>query len=375
MTDGPSGAAAGLLPATFINAGSVVMTGTSAAFGSVFDNNGTVDIQAGILALNNGGTSTGGTFLVGSGTQLQFQLGSYTIDPTSSVTGTGQVWFLSGITDIDGTFSLTTPGTALVNGGTARFNGTTTVETLLLSFGTLSGTGLVSVTGALDWSGGTMDGAGTTKIEVGAVLSLSGGAKAFVGGRILDNAGDAAWTGGNIEAGAGAKIINQSGATFLVAGAVVYNHSQGGAVPEFDNLGLLDVSPVGSVTFQAVFNNSGSVNLTASTLALTRGGTGTGSVTVAAGTTLQFGGGTHIMGSLTGDGTVDVQSGIAKVTGAYTHAVTGVLQGAGILDLAGGLASAGTVSMTGTLKVGGALAPTGSFSVGTVVFQGVGAVP
>ena len=53
-------------------------------------------------------------------------------------------------------------GGTLRIGGTATFNGPTSLSTVNLS-GTLQGTGLVTIGTALNWTGGTMQGAGTTK--------------------------------------------------------------------------------------------------------------------------------------------------------------------------------------------------------------------
>ena len=371
LAPGGSASAPQQVAASFVNLGT--LTGTVAAFAAInvaFINTGTVDLQAGTLDFLGGGTSSG-TFTTAGGTSLRFGAGTFAFDATSSISGTGQIFFVGGTTVINGGFTNLAPGVTVLSAGTVEFNGTTSVNSLFVSGGIFGGTGLVSIDGAIDWSAGTMTGTGTTKVLSSGTLTLSGSAKTLIGGRILDNAGTGIWTGGDIDAGDGSAVINQSGGTFTITASVALNHSQGGAVPTFTSSGIVDVQPSsGVVVFQSTFNNNSSITVTKGTLSLTGGGAGAGSFTVPTGATLLFGGGAHTLATLTNDGTVDVQAGTAKVTGTYTQ-TSGVLQGAGVFDLPNGLATSAIVNMTGTLVVGSGLSVS-NYSVGTTEFAGTG---
>ena len=54
-----------------------------------FNNTGTVNVNSGTLGLQDGGSSTGGSFSVAAGSTLDFSGGAYTLDGSSSVTGAG----------------------------------------------------------------------------------------------------------------------------------------------------------------------------------------------------------------------------------------------------------------------------------------------
>ena len=121
----------------------------------------------------------------------------------------------------------------------------------LLAGGTVSGTGNLTVTGALNWSGGLMSGAGKT-IAAGT-LSLDGNTGAFNldGGRTLENRGTAVWKQGHIELNAGTaagsgKLVNAAGGSFDIQLTVGYGlfatnrgGSDNGSDALFQNLGTL----------------------------------------------------------------------------------------------------------------------------------------
>src|SRR2546429_5542426 len=55
-------------------------------------------------------------------------------------------------------------GSTVINGGTANFNASASTLNGMLSAGTLSGTGALTVNGTLSWTAGTMSGSGATVI-------------------------------------------------------------------------------------------------------------------------------------------------------------------------------------------------------------------
>ena len=69
----------------------------------------------------------------------------------------------------------TLSGLLSMTGGTATFNGTTSVGALNLTNGMLDGTGHLTVSAAMTWSGGTMSGSGSTTVQGAFVLGSADG--------------------------------------------------------------------------------------------------------------------------------------------------------------------------------------------------------
>ncbi len=217
----------------FENAGTFVKQGTGTTQFRVnktsvaFNNSGTVDVQAGTLSLVSGGTHSG-DFTAPTGATLEIG-GNHTFAVGADISGNGSFVSSSGTSSYPG--SLTTAGdltvsggaltiagvlnagTALITGGggltvtgdvivtTLDVSGTVVLNSMIsatngtFSGGTLSGTGDVTYSGTLDWTGGTMSGTGRTIIPAGATLNLT---KTPRLNRVLENNGTATWTGGGL---------------------------------------------------------------------------------------------------------------------------------------------------------------------------------
>jgi hypothetical protein len=337
-----------------------------------FNNAGLVEVLSGTLALSGGGTSTG-TFTVAAGATLNFGGGTHVLGETASLTGAGTARFGGGTTTLDGTYDVT--GGTLVNGGIAHFTGTVGAvgpltiaggtadfssgaliapTALTLSFGTLAGTDTVTVGGPATWTGGTMSGAGVTNV---GDLTLGTGCCMDLLGRTLNTAGTTtAPSGGFVRTGSGAHITNTG---LWTVGDMAITNAFGGAASTFDNAGTLrKATGLATATFsQGLFNNTGAVDVLSGTLALGAGGTSTGTFTVGAGATLNFSGGTHVLGeaaSLTGAGTARFGGGTTTLEGSYD------VTGGTVVD--GGTANfTGTVGAVGPLTIAGG---TANFSSG-----------
>src|SRR5437660_4376904 len=72
---------------------------------------------------------------------------------------------------------------------TVTLDSSATVSNLDLSNGALSGSGTVTVSGTLNWTGGAMAGGGTTVMASGATLAVSGPNIKTFGPRPLNNSG------------------------------------------------------------------------------------------------------------------------------------------------------------------------------------------
>ena len=289
---------------TFTKQGAGTASFTINANGNVpFNNSGTVDVQGGTIALNAGGSNSGtlsagaagtltltasythgvGSSLSGSGT-VTINGGTHTF-PAGTFTPTGTVNFASGTITVNNTFAPTSLGTI---GATVTFNnavnytGAVNIATtasfaaaqsfsgLTLS-GTLSGSGDVTVTGTLNWTGGTMSGSGRTIIANTGTLSLNTSTHQL--NRVLQNDGTATWTGGPLQMNGG--TFNNNG-SFTANSAGTLDSSGSGGTNVFNNAGTFTKLGAGEARFRVnttgvAFNNSGNVSVTAGTVQLTSG--------------------------------------------------------------------------------------------------------
>jgi hypothetical protein len=323
----------------FTNAGTLTKSAgvdtTRFQYGT-FSNSGAVLVQAGTLSLDEG-TSTG-SFTVSAGTTLEFVPGyaGAILAAGSVVSGAGQVRFSSsgGATVVNGSFTATGAVTLLA---TANFNTDTTLSSLTINSGTLGGSGTVTVAGPLTWTEGMMTGTGVTNATGG--LTFSGSGTKFLD-RTLNNASGAVWTGtGLIELNPGAVFNNLAGATFddqgdgnVSGNSAIFNNANGSTFTKSGG--------TGTTRFQGVtFSSSGAVLLQAGTLSLDGGATNSGSLSVAATTTLSISGTFPNFSSQTLTGGTYLISGIFKFTSAdiRTNQAAIVLDGssAQITDLSG----------------------------------------
>ena len=127
--------------------------------------------------------------------------------------------------------------TAVINRGTVTVTGDTTIGTLDLSGGTLTGSGSLTVSNVMNWTAGGMSGSGRTVIAPGAKLNMANGSGVdlTLSQWTLENGGTASWTGdGQLGCGNGAVLTNRAGALWEVRNDQAFSHSGGGrpAVPQ-----------------------------------------------------------------------------------------------------------------------------------------------
>ncbi len=370
---------------TFQNNGTVNSTaaGITTLVSSVFNNDGTVNVDGGTLRLTGGGTDIG-AYAIDAARTLDFGGGTRALDAGSSVTGAGTLLVSGGTTNVNAVFGATTTtisggtanfnanvtgaGTLLVSGGIANVNAgygatTTTISagtanfnggaahstaTLDLTGGTLGGTGNLTVTTGGTWSGGSVSGGGASlTIANGAAFNLTGGAGKVVNSATLNNSG----------------MLNLAG-----AGNLVLNN---GAIA--NNSGTLDIQTDADIATTAgagTLNNTGTVRKSAgagtSTIASPVTLTSSGTFDVLAGT-LDFASANNTFNNGTG------------FTGPGTHLVTGNSTFNGTITsngltlqsgIFGGNASfAGTTTWTGGTMVGVFTVPAGA----TLNLTGAGA--
>lgn len=307
-----------------------------------FDNDGIVNVSAGTLLLNGGGSHIG-DFTVTGGALLELS-GSHSFSAASDITGGGNLTISGPLTD-EGTVNIT--GSVAISADPVAFNGTAAFNSGTLSGGTLTGSGTVSFTGTLDWTGGTMSGSGMTIIANTGTLNLSGsGTKALQ--RVLDNNGMANWTQGEWNFSGGGTFNNNSGTMTIIASGM--QQSGGGTI---NNAGMLIKQGSAALNLAVAVNNSGTVDVQTGMLSLGGGGTHTNDFMVAAGAGLAFSG-THSF------------SAPSDISGGGNLTISGIFTDDGTVNITGSVAiTSGPVAFNGTTNFN-----TGTFSNGTLTGSG-----
>ncbi|QDT73430.1 beta strand repeat-containing protein [Lacipirellula limnantheis] len=303
------------------------------------ENQGTFDVDTGILALSGGGSSSG-VFDVASGAILDLS-GNFTLNDGASAIGAGAVRFAS---------------------GTLAVNGTATINNLDLFGGVVSGG--VNLSGNVAWTGGTFRG---VMLGGGSVVTAGGGGQKFFDGAVT-NAGTLLWQQGPIYAGDG--TTTSTGHTFTNTGLVDLQGDGTSFAPNFAGSvvnaagGTLRRSVgTGAATITLTVDNQGIIDVDTGILALSGGGSSSGVFDVAAGAVLDLGTFTLNNGaSSTGAGIVRIASGTVNVVGT-TH-LTNLQWEGGIITGGGALAGATFVSGGGQKFFDGSVT-----NAGTLVWQ------
>ncbi|MDH7502309.1 MAG: CARDB domain-containing protein, partial [Verrucomicrobiota bacterium] len=248
-------------PTVFNNAGifrKTAATGTTTFSRVVFNNTGTMAVQAGTLSLTGGGTGTG-LYEVSGGATLDFGGGTHSLAPTSSITGGGTVnvsggkvihngsYQVTGTTEVkSGELQLLGNVTSLgssvaVTGGTLEVGSDVTVQgNGSLSGGTITGTGQLGFTGTFTWNRGTLSGTGALVILDGAILVIGSASDKTLRSRTVSIAGTARWEGaGDINSGEGAIVQIEPSGLFEIWNDANLYHSLGGARPIVRNAGTI----------------------------------------------------------------------------------------------------------------------------------------
>jgi hypothetical protein len=214
---------------------------------------------------------------------------------------------------------------------------------------TLTGAGAITVHGTLDWESGSIGGSLQISIAPGAILDFDNPSGVNFSGRTLEIQGTVYWTGmGNINLDG--VITNDAGALFVMFNPATIE-SGGSSVSRFDNAGTLVTSTNGGATsfLEVEFDNYGIVDLQSGTLVLNGGGTNIGTISVPAGTTLDFSDGSFYSSgssSITGAGNLIVSAGQAILGGTVN--VTGpLLLNGGFVNFTGDYLFTNTIVISG----------------------------
>ncbi len=363
---------------------------------------GSIEVQSGTFALSVG-THTG-TLSISGGATLQLT-GSATFNLAASVTGAGVVSVTGGTNNFNTGTSYAPAGTTTVSGGTLNFNtGASAVFTpavtmsgsgsLNFSTGapmslpglslsgtsTLGGTDQVTVIGATTWTGGTMTGAGRTKVTGGLTIGTS--AVTLSSGRILENpSGSTVTMTANLSLSFNTSATVENAGLWDIQNDADITDGGGSGTRTFTNTGTVrksagtGVTSIGTATFSLSNTAPGSIEVQSGTLTLSAG-SHTGSLSISGGATLQLTGTAtfNSAASVTGAGAVSVTAGTSTFNAGSNYAPAGTTTIAGgTLNLNTGVAvspgslviSSGTLGGTDTVTVIGATTWTGGTMTGT----------
>lgn len=342
---------------TFNNAGTVTKsagTGTS-AFTGVFNNSGTVNVDTGTVALTGGGTQTG-AFALAAGATLNFA-GDHSYSAAASFTGASGSLLTFGAGTHSFAAPLTLPVAARIDtGGTLALGGATTFANLTFNGSnpgaTITTGTAITVDGQLSLVNRFATFTGTTP---GATLTLNGGfslanESTAITGLTVGLASDTTHASGTLNLNTGTALTNQSGRTWTATG-----NNEIAGTGTFTNAGtLIKNGGTGTSTISVGFTNTGALDVRTGTLALTGGGTHSGSAAIAAGATLALAGtqnfGTGFTISGPAGGKLSISDGTTTFASGLDYAGTTEL-GHGILVL-NGASTLGAVSLNGGNNIG-----------------------
>ncbi len=269
--------------------------------GFTFDNNGAVEVQTGTLRLGDNfadGSVSNGTFLVNAGARLEYARGNHLLTESSSIT-TDTLQIVAGSVEFKGTAAIGT----IVTGGRVNLGTNLTIPRIHVSAGGLGGTGTLTVTDSMTWTGGTMNGSGTLIIDTGAVLAVNpAGTVEVVSEWLLRNDGTMRWLSGNIQGRFGGDVenhglfeIHNNGSMYTVGFEGRSRLTNTGTMRKAAGTGVTEIG--GSDGF--TFDNNGLVEVQTGTLRLGDlwfdGSVNDGTFLVGDGAHLEYARGKHLL--------------------------------------------------------------------------------
>jgi uncharacterized repeat protein (TIGR01451 family) len=311
-----------------------------------------IEAGSGTLALNNGGT-VDGTYVIDSGYTLAFSGGTFNMNAVPSVTGAGTLL-------IDG---------ATLNAG----NGVdVTIPNVTLSSGTITGAGIVRVSGNFTWSGGTITGGGSRVLTSTSTPTISCATSTC----LLDGATLQLQASTTYSATTSFTLVFSNGASLIIDPGKILNltndggiNSGGGAASSIINNGTIWKTVNSSASALGVpvtLSGTSTVQIDTGTLQFGGGASvdASANLNLASGKTLEVTGGVFLFnsGSVTipgSNGNFVVSAGTLRVPTSVTLTLPKVtLTGSGVIDGAGTLILSGTSTWSGG-TIGSATAPGG----------------
>jgi hypothetical protein len=322
----------------FLNTGTYrKTTDTVTTFAHTLRNQGLFDVQAGTLHLAGASTfETGSQVTVATDALLDLR-GAHVIADGVTLSGPTRLF------------------------GNAIVSGHLTASAFEIAGGVLAGTHTLH--GQFRWTGGNLNGSGTTTIASDGVFTIASGGHRDLERRLLVNDGTVVWEGGTLRGGSGTAYTNNGLWLDQTVANTEFNRAYGGHDGEFVNTGTYRKTAASVTTFAHTLRNQGLFAVDAGTLRLAGSTThASGShIRMAAGALLELQGSQAFQDGVTLTGATRLL-GSATVTGGLTASAFEIAGGA----LTGEHTLHGTYRWTGgTLNGGGltVIASDGVFSV------------
>ncbi len=250
-----------------------------------------------------------------------------------------------------------------MNGGTITGTNNLTVNgnMIMTNLPVLGNTGDVTVAGTFAWSGGTIgstDGTATGVVNITGLTTMTSSSQKTLRKKTLNLYNGADYSGNGTITFSHSSVLNipamQSFNANTSLSVTWFSNAPGGTI---NNAGTFDKQGSGSLTCQAVFNNTGTTQVTGGSLNLSGGGTHNGAFSTAASTTLEFGGGTNNLSTSTisGTGLLEISAGTVTLPNNSSHG--DVLASGGTSNFSGAntmqnlTVGSGSVNLLGTLSV------------------------
>jgi len=368
---------------------------------TAFNNLGQLTVQEGALQISptTGTAASGSVMKVDAGASLNL-IGTIHFEHGSTFTNAGDLTFGDGSTaqfsrganvTFDGTFTSTGLTNVRVN-NTITFNNTANLAKLnVTNGGTISGSGVVTISESLDGGNGTMSGSGTTVIAGSATALLTGNSS--INGRTFVNNGKTTLTGTSLTIQLGAEFQNNGEFTISGASDVVGNGAQfPGSLVKNSSSGKLIKTGVGTLSeISATLVSDGAIEVREGTLSMISPGAQGGGlaptesffragsmVTVSSGATFEINGASsspstykfQTGSTLASQGAVIFRAGTVTMDGAFTNTGdTSILGGTVSLNsnvtLPSLTMSGGTLGGSGLTTITGNVAWSGGTMAGT----------
>lgn len=264
----------------FTNNGSVIKSGGTARSDILvdYDGSGSVEAQAGSIEFRSNSTQTG--TLTSNGGSIKF--------PTSNHSFSG--------------VSIGGSGSTEINGGTISIDTDVSATNILFSSGLIVGPSNLTISGTMDWTGGTY---GNTvdagQLIISGNLNLNGGDKLET---TMTNDGTITWSGGSWTFNSNAVLINNGTMTIETDQDIL---PQGGP-QSIQNNGTWEKTMGSSTTvIHPVFDNDGDVSVAIGEMRFFEG-TNSSTMSAATGAILDFSGSSTYTnnGTIGGSGTIGI---------------------------------------------------------------------
>jgi hypothetical protein len=330
-------------------------------------NSGTITAETGTISFGGGGSGPG-TYSGLAGATLLFSAGSYTLDAVATLNA-ANVAMTNGTVSVLGSFtasSTTTvgpgsmtfePSATLVSLGALsvsslgaldlRSGETVNLPTLTCSGGSISGTDVINVAGTVNWSGGSISGAAAVNANGGMALT-SVSVKDLLGGRTLNTSGTVTWSGtGSIRLGGGSLIRNTS-AWEAQSDAQITNLAGGGSFDNQPGATFTKKVATGTTAVNIPITNSGTITAETGTISFGGGGSGPGTYSGLAGTTLLFAAGNYTLDAAAtlNAPNVAVTGGTLSVLGSFTASSATAVSSGMTFEPSATLVSLGALSVS-----------------------------